>query len=129
MVARAITNHNMYFLLMVIKIIDGNGNLTYPCIFARCWTYCGLHWQVDEIINISCPLRGRYQQAPPGLKRCLKLSMTDGSQRVFGMEYRPIHALEVCAPSGLKVSFSVATLFLFILNLGYIDLLHFRKQF
>ncbi|XP_061373770.1 recQ-mediated genome instability protein 1 isoform X2 [Gastrolobium bilobum] len=60
--------------------------------------------QVDEIINISCPLRGRYQQAPPGLKRCLKLSMTDGIQRVFGMEYRPIKALEVCASAGLKVA-------------------------
>jgi len=32
--------------------------------------------------------------------------MTDGVQRVFGMEYRPIKALEVCASSGLKVSFS-----------------------
>ncbi|KAG2410742.1 RecQ-mediated genome instability protein [Vigna angularis] len=62
--------------------------------------------QVDEIINITCPLRGRYEQAPPGPKRCLKLSMTDGVQRVFGMEYRPIKALEVCAPSGLKVAIS-----------------------
>ncbi|XP_054803360.1 recQ-mediated genome instability protein 1-like [Prosopis cineraria] len=60
--------------------------------------------QVDEIINISCPLRGRYQQATPGHKRCLKLSMTDGIQRVFGMEYRPVHALEVCALAGLKVA-------------------------
>ncbi|KAI4336347.1 hypothetical protein L6164_014884 [Bauhinia variegata] len=62
--------------------------------------------QVDEIINISCPLRSRYQQAPPGLKRCLKLSMTDGIQRVFGMEYRPIHALDNCVPSGVKVAIS-----------------------
>ncbi|XP_027340357.1 recQ-mediated genome instability protein 1-like [Abrus precatorius] len=62
--------------------------------------------QVDEIINISCPLRSRYEQAPPGLKRCLKLSLTDGVQRVFGMEYRPIQALEVCASSGLKVAIS-----------------------
>ncbi|RDX58482.1 RecQ-mediated genome instability protein 1, partial [Mucuna pruriens] len=62
--------------------------------------------QVDEILNISCPLRGRYEQAPHGLKRCLKLSMTDGLQRVFGMEYRPIQALQVCAPSGLKVAIS-----------------------
>ncbi|CAJ1937527.1 unnamed protein product [Sphenostylis stenocarpa] len=62
--------------------------------------------QVDEIINITCPLRGRYEQAPPGPKRCLKLSMTDGVQRVFGMEYRPIKALEVCASSGLKVAIS-----------------------
>ncbi|KAL2342797.1 hypothetical protein Fmac_004082 [Flemingia macrophylla] len=62
--------------------------------------------QVDEIINMSCPLRGRYEAAPAGLKRCLKLSMTDGVQRVFGMEYRPIKALEVCASSGLKVVIS-----------------------
>ncbi|KAE9601376.1 putative RecQ mediated genome instability protein [Lupinus albus] len=62
--------------------------------------------QVDEIVNITCPLRGRYNQAPPGAKRCLKLSMTDGIQRVFGMEYRPIQALEGCAPAGLKVVIS-----------------------
>ncbi|PNY09273.1 recQ-mediated genome instability protein 1-like [Trifolium pratense] len=62
--------------------------------------------QVDEILNITCPLRSRYQEAPPGLKRCLKLSMTDGIQRVFGMEYRPIKALDVCASSGLKVAIS-----------------------
>ncbi|KAK7291538.1 hypothetical protein RIF29_06767 [Crotalaria pallida] len=62
--------------------------------------------QVDEIVNITCPLKGRYNQAPPGVKRCLKLSMTDGVQRVFGMEYRPIQTLEVCAPAGLKVVIS-----------------------
>ncbi|KAK6250289.1 RecQ mediated genome instability protein 1 [Theobroma cacao] len=60
--------------------------------------------QVDEIVNISCPLKGRYQDAPPGIKRCLKLSMTDGVQRVFGMEYRPIKDLQVLAPAGLKVA-------------------------
>ncbi|XP_057480199.1 recQ-mediated genome instability protein 1-like isoform X2 [Actinidia eriantha] len=60
--------------------------------------------QVDEIVNISCPLKGRYQNAPSGLKRCLKLSMTDGVQRVFGVEYRPIKGLEVLAPAGLKVA-------------------------
>ena len=32
--------------------------------------------------------------------------MTDGVQRVFGMEYRPIKDLEVLAPAGLKVSFT-----------------------
>lgn len=32
------------------------------------------------------------------------MSMTDGVQRVFGMEYRPIKDLEVLAPAGLKVS-------------------------
>ncbi|MCD9639691.1 hypothetical protein HAX54_024397 [Datura stramonium] len=60
--------------------------------------------QVDEIVNISCPLRDRYQKAAAGIKRCLKLSMTDGIQRVFGMEYRPIKDLDVLAPSGLKVA-------------------------
>ncbi|KAE8675548.1 RecQ-mediated genome instability protein 1 [Hibiscus syriacus] len=58
--------------------------------------------QVDEIVNISCPLKGRYQDTPSGIKRCLKLSMTDGVQRIFGMEYRPIKDLHVLAPSGLK---------------------------
>ncbi|KMS97689.1 hypothetical protein BVRB_5g124730 [Beta vulgaris subsp. vulgaris] len=59
--------------------------------------------QVDEVINISCPLRERYKNAAPGLKRCLKLSMTDGVQHVFGMEYRPIKCLEALAPAGFKV--------------------------
>lgn len=58
---------------------------------------------MDEIVNISCPLRGRYQEASPGIKRCLKLSMTDGIERVFGMEYRPIKGLDVMAPAGIKV--------------------------
>ncbi|MBA0639265.1 hypothetical protein Goklo_022308 [Gossypium klotzschianum] len=60
--------------------------------------------QVDEIVNISCQLKGRYQETPSGIKRCLKLSMTDGVQRVFGMEYRPIKDLQVLAPAGLKVA-------------------------
>lgn len=59
--------------------------------------------QVDEIVNISSALKSRYQKAPPGFKRCLKLSMTDGVQRVFAMEYRPIKDLDVLAPAGLKV--------------------------
>lgn len=40
--------------------------------------------------------------------------MTDGIQRVFGMEYRPIKALEVCASSGLKVSLPY---FLFLIEI------------
>ncbi|KFK28040.1 hypothetical protein AALP_AA8G463900 [Arabis alpina] len=59
--------------------------------------------QVDEIVNIGSPLKGRYENANAGLKRCLKLSMTDGVQRVFGMEYRPIKDLQVLAPAGLKI--------------------------
>ncbi|KAK2984704.1 hypothetical protein RJ640_014041 [Escallonia rubra] len=70
-----------------------------------CSSVCDvLVFNVDEIVNISCPLKGRYQNAPSTLKRCLKLSMTDGVQRVFGMEYRPIKDLEVLAPAGLKVA-------------------------
>ncbi|KAJ4850118.1 hypothetical protein Tsubulata_000587 [Turnera subulata] len=60
--------------------------------------------QVDEVVNIGCPIKGRYQEAQPGQKRCLKLSMTDGVQRVFGMEYRPIKDLKVLAPAGFKVA-------------------------
>ncbi|GJN27817.1 hypothetical protein PR202_gb15869 [Eleusine coracana subsp. coracana] len=59
--------------------------------------------QVDEIVNISAPLRERYRETHAGPKRCLKLSMTDGIQRIFGMEYRPIKDLEVLAPAGLKI--------------------------
>ncbi|XP_010460418.1 PREDICTED: recQ-mediated genome instability protein 1-like [Camelina sativa] len=59
--------------------------------------------QVDEIVNIGCPLKGRYENANAGLKRGLKLSMTDGVQRVFGMEYRPIKDLQVLSPAGLKI--------------------------
>ncbi|KAL8250310.1 hypothetical protein R6Q59_034003 [Mikania micrantha] len=62
--------------------------------------------QVDEIVNISQPLRERYKKANPGLKRCLKLSMTDGIQRVFGMEYQPIKDLDALAPAGLKIAIS-----------------------
>ncbi|CAI9280581.1 unnamed protein product [Lactuca saligna] len=62
--------------------------------------------QVDEIVNISQPLRERYKKAPSGLKRCLKLSMTDGVQRIFGMEYQPIKDLDALSPAGLKVAIS-----------------------
>ncbi|CAN6472523.1 unnamed protein product [Victoria cruziana] len=60
--------------------------------------------QVDEIVNVGSPLRDRYKEASSGNKRCLKLSMTDGIQRVFGIEYRPIKDLKVLAPAGLKVA-------------------------
>lgn len=82
---------------------------------------CNSLLQVDEIINMTCPLRGRYEKANPGIKRCLKLSMTDGIQRVFGMEYRPIEALEVCASSGLKVYLLPSLLFWMISILFLVD--------
>ncbi|PKA64342.1 hypothetical protein AXF42_Ash009564 [Apostasia shenzhenica] len=59
--------------------------------------------QVDEIANISSPLRERYHDSPPGLKRCLKLSLTDGVQRVFGLEYRPVSIMENLSPAGMKI--------------------------
>ncbi|WVZ85366.1 hypothetical protein U9M48_032303 [Paspalum notatum var. saurae] len=59
--------------------------------------------QVDEIVNISAPLKERYRDAVAGPKRMLKLSMTDGIQRIFGMEYKPIRYLAVLAPAGLKI--------------------------
>ncbi|XP_047324909.1 recQ-mediated genome instability protein 1 [Impatiens glandulifera] len=59
--------------------------------------------QVDEIVNISIALKTRYQNANPGAKRCLKLSITDGVRSVVGMEYRPIKDLQVFSPSGMKV--------------------------
>ncbi|XP_071682518.1 recQ-mediated genome instability protein 1 isoform X4 [Lolium perenne] len=59
--------------------------------------------QVDEIVNMSNPLRERYCDAQAGPKRCLKLSMTDGIQRIYGMEYRPIKDLQVLAPVGFKI--------------------------
>ncbi|KAF8667244.1 hypothetical protein HU200_052910 [Digitaria exilis] len=58
---------------------------------------------VDEIVNVSVPLKGRYHDAHAGPKRCLKLSMTDGIQHIYGMEYRPVKDLAVLAPAGLKV--------------------------
>nr|CAB3486868.1 unnamed protein product [Digitaria exilis] len=59
--------------------------------------------QVDEIVNVSVPLKGRYHDAHAGPKRCLKLSMTDGIQHIYGMEYRPVKDLAVLAPAGLKI--------------------------
>lgn len=47
--------------------------------------------------------------------------MTDGIQRVFGMEYRPIEALEVCASSGLKVYLLPSLLFWMISILFLVD--------
>lgn len=60
-------------------------------------------YQVDEITDIGSRMRERYHERAATPARCLKLSITDGVQRVFGIEYRPIHALHCLSPSGLKV--------------------------
>ncbi|XP_076891778.1 recQ-mediated genome instability protein 1-like [Bidens hawaiensis] len=62
--------------------------------------------QVDEIENVSQPCQDRYKEASPGFDRCLKLSMTDGVQRVVGLEFQPIKDLKVFSPAGLKVAVS-----------------------
>jgi len=58
---------------------------------------------VDEISDIGAPLRDRYHERGAGISRCLKLSMTDGVQRVIGIEYQPIAALRNLFPAGFKV--------------------------
>ena len=58
---------------------------------------------MDEISDIGAPLRERYHDRGAGVSRCLKLSMTDGVQRVVGIEYQPIPALQNLFPAGIKV--------------------------
>lgn len=65
---------------------------------------------MDELVNICARLRERYHNTDAGFHRCLKLSLTDGVQRVFGMEYRPIKDLDVVGPAGLKVNFEFISL-------------------
>ncbi|KAH7289947.1 hypothetical protein KP509_30G025100 [Ceratopteris richardii] len=59
--------------------------------------------QVDEIVDIGAPIRQRYKERSATDSRCLKLSMTDGVQHIYGIEYRPIKALNVLSPAGFKV--------------------------
>lgn len=58
---------------------------------------------MDEISDIGAPLRDRYHERGAGISRCLKLSMTDGVQRVIGIEYQPITALRNLFPAGFKI--------------------------
>ncbi|KAL3684663.1 hypothetical protein R1sor_002685 [Riccia sorocarpa] len=59
--------------------------------------------QVDEIVDIGNSSRDRYQEKAAGPGRMLKLSLTDGVQRVSGIEYWPIRALRVLSSVGFKV--------------------------
>ncbi|KAI3916182.1 hypothetical protein MKW98_004623 [Papaver atlanticum] len=59
--------------------------------------------RVNEIVSISVYPKDRFKEVPSGIKRCLKLSMTDGVRSVYGVENRPIENLQVLAPAGLKV--------------------------
>ncbi|MCO5585696.1 hypothetical protein L7F22_039632 [Adiantum nelumboides] len=65
--------------------------------------------QVDEITDIGAPICQRYKERQALASRCLKLSMTDGVQRIYGIEYRPIRALNVLSPAGLKIAVAKAS--------------------
>lgn len=60
--------------------------------------------QCDEILNVASSFHDRYSEKRAGDDRTLKLSMTDGKQRVVGYEYRPCDSLHVLAPAGMKVA-------------------------
>jgi RecQ-mediated genome instability protein 1 len=63
--------------------------------------------QVDEMINIAERRADRSRAATTAnqqAKRMLKLSLTDGSQRVFAIEYRSCPALRVPYEPGFKVA-------------------------
>ncbi|KAI3928731.1 hypothetical protein MKW98_024332 [Papaver atlanticum] len=58
--------------------------------------------QVDEVVDVRCFRQDIMRVVPLGIERCLKLSMTDGVQRVYGLSFRPIKDLHVLAPAGFK---------------------------
>lgn len=60
--------------------------------------------QCDEILNVASSFHDRYSEKRAGDDRTLKLSMTDGKQRIVGYEYRPCESLHVLAPAGMKVA-------------------------
>lgn len=59
--------------------------------------------QIDEHVNISAAAKHRYEKANAGIKRCLKLMLTDGRQSFSGIEHKPIPDLTLGLPSGCKV--------------------------
>ncbi|KAI3904998.1 hypothetical protein MKW92_025506 [Papaver armeniacum] len=61
--------------------------------------------QTMKLVNIPGPflLQVNEIEVPSGIKRFLKLSMTDGVRSVYGVADRPIENLQVLAPAGLKV--------------------------
>jgi hypothetical protein len=80
-----------------------------------------MHWQVDEFMSIYAPPRDtipppRFAIPPPRVGRMLMLSMTDGVNKVYGIEtyHRPIQDIQPSAPLGLKVSSMSQDIILFI---------------
>lgn len=59
--------------------------------------------KIDEVADISSPAKDRYVNMDGNRPhRCLKLSLTDGKQRFFGMEYVRIPSLSPSMPAGTK---------------------------
>lgn len=58
--------------------------------------------QLDEVVNISAGFKERYNEKFE--PRCLKLHLTDGSQRLVALEYQPLPALSINTPAGTKAS-------------------------
>jgi len=57
--------------------------------------------QLEEPVDISAPLTSRYQI--DGANRTLKLSLTDGHQRIYGIESVRLTSITMASPAGLKV--------------------------
>ncbi|KAH3746299.1 recQ-mediated genome instability protein 1 [Pelomyxa schiedti] len=57
--------------------------------------------QADELVNIAASVDDRFVDNP---KRVLKLTLTDGKQRVYGIEYRLIPNLSVNTAPGTKIA-------------------------
>ncbi|KAI3875315.1 hypothetical protein MKX03_000742 [Papaver bracteatum] len=90
-----------------LNVPDEGKHIMQEYLFSNMNTSCGgggggvLPENIQTLHNVN-PSRPFCSSIPAG-KRCLKLSMTDGVQRVFGFEDSPIEDLQVLSPSGLKV--------------------------
>jgi len=95
--------HLMSLFLETDLNLSGSGSLPPNITGLHAQKLFGRHvLQVDEVVDIAKPLKDRYSQ-PQGY-RCLKMSLTDGVQRVAALEYRPLPALSADTPAGLKVA-------------------------
>ncbi|GAQ81607.1 hypothetical protein KFL_000850230 [Klebsormidium nitens] len=59
--------------------------------------------QVDEAADVGCAPQNRYKEHPSS---CLKLSLTDGEQRAYAIEYRKVPQLSPMMPAGIKIAVS-----------------------
>lgn len=81
--------------------IIGQGSLPPNIIRWHDQVLKGYHvLQIDEVINIGESVENRYKQST---KRTLKMCLTDGKQKVFALEYKPIPSFSVDTPAGTKI--------------------------